>query len=93
MKFSANSAVQYYPKSFLKLLLTAFALVSLPLMAVFVSAALHVDRITEQSRNAVSQAAQAARGSRDLAQQVESLERVVRQYLILADRDLPSCAS
>jgi two-component system sensor histidine kinase GlrK len=88
VKFTSSSAVQYYPKSFLKLLLTAFALVSLPLMAVFVSAALHVDRITEQSRNAVSQAAQAARGSRDLAQQVESLERVVRQYLILGDRDL-----
>lgn len=79
---------RYYPKSFLKLLLLAFGVVALPMVLAIFSAAYYLDRITGMSHNAVTQAAQAARGSRDLAQQVEALERVVRQYLILGDRGL-----
>lgn len=78
----------YYPKSFLKLLLLAFGLVALPLVIAFVSAALYVDRIADEGRAAVSQAAQAARGSRELAEEVLALERVVRQYIILGDAGL-----
>jgi two-component system sensor histidine kinase GlrK len=78
----------YYPASFLRLLLLAFAVVALPLVLAFVSAALYVERLAEQSQTAVGQAAQAARESRLLMEQVTGLERAARQYLILNDAAL-----
>lgn len=78
----------YYPASFLRLLLLAFAVVALPLVLAFVSAALYVERLAEQSQTAVGQAAQAARESRLLMEQVTALERAARQYLILNDNAL-----
>lgn len=78
----------YYPRSFLRLLLLAFGAVALPLVFAFVNAALLVERLSDQSQTAVGQAAQAARGSRQLMEQTTSLERVVRQYLVLDDAAL-----
>lgn len=75
----------YYPRSFFKLLLLALAVVALPLILAFVNAALYVERLADQSQTLVVQAAQAARGSRLLMEQVTTLERAVRQYLILGD--------
>src|SRR3954468_11550721 len=75
----------YYPRSFLRLLLLAFGAVALPLVFAFVNAALLVERLSDQSQTAVGQAAQAARGSRLLMEQGTSLERLVRQYLVLED--------
>ncbi len=77
-----------YPKSFFKLLLIAFAAVALPLILAFINAAVYVERLAEQSQTVVVQAAQSARGSRLLSEQVTGLERVVRQYLILGDAAL-----
>ena len=77
-----------YPKSFLKLLLLGFVLVSLPLILVLLNAAAYVDRLTSQSQAAVEQAAEAARGSRVLMEQVTAMERLARQYLILGDASL-----
>lgn len=77
-----------YPKSFFKLLILAFAAVALPLILAFINAAVYVERLAEQSQTVVVQAAQSARGSRLLTEQVTSLERVVRQYLILGDAAL-----
>lgn len=77
-----------YPKSFFKLLLIAFAAVALPLILAFINAAVYVERLAEQSQTVVVQAAQSARGSRLLTEQVTGLERVVRQYLILGDAAL-----
>ena len=74
-----------YPKSFFKLLLIAFAAVALPLVVAFINAAVYVERLADQSRTVVVQAAQSARGSRLLTEQVTQLERTVRQYLILGD--------
>ena len=71
-----------YPKSFFKLLLIAFAAVALPLILAFINAAVYVERLAEQSQTVVVQAAQSARGSRLLSEQVTGLERVVRQYLV-----------
>ena len=79
-----------YPKSFLKLLLLGFVLVSLPLILVLLNAAAYVDRLTSQSQAAVEQAAEAARGSRVLMEQVTAMERLARQYLILGDASLLS---
>src|SRR3954463_4420745 len=78
----------YYPRSFLRLLLLAFGAVALPLVFAFVNGALLVERLSDQSQTAVGQAAQAARGSRQLMEQTTSLERLVRQYLVLEDAAL-----
>jgi len=75
----------YYPRSFFKLLLLALAVVAVLLILAFVNAALYVERLADQSQTVVVQAAQAARGSRLLMEQVTTLERAVRQYLILGD--------
>ena len=77
-----------YPKSFLKLLLLGFGLVSLPLILALLNATAYVDRLTSQSQAAVDQAAEAARGSRVLMEQVTAMERLARQYLILGDAAL-----
>jgi two-component system sensor histidine kinase GlrK len=75
----------YYPRSFLKFILLSFLLVSLPLLYALAELLLSVDRLASQSREEVLQAAQAARTSRLLFEQATTLERVVRQQLILED--------
>jgi two-component system sensor histidine kinase GlrK len=75
----------YYPRSFLKFILLSFLLVSLPLLYALAELLLSVDRLSSQSREEVLQAAQAARTSRLLFEQATTLERIVRQQLILDD--------
>lgn len=74
-----------YPKSFLKLLLIGFALAMLPLLFAFGNAALYLDRLATQSRDAVTQAVQATRASRALVEQITFMERSARQYFVLED--------
>ena len=88
MNIRFGFSLRYYPKSFLKLLLLAFGVVALPLVLGLLDAAVYVDRLTGESRAAVVQAAEAARESRLLMEQVTGLERVVRQYLVLGDAEL-----
>jgi two-component system sensor histidine kinase GlrK len=88
MKIGLDFPQRYYPRSFLGLLLLAFLLVAAPLVIAFYNAAVYVEQLAGQSQTAVSQAAQASRGSRLLVEQTTALERVVRQYLILDDEDL-----
>jgi two-component system sensor histidine kinase GlrK len=88
MKIGLDFPERYYPRSFLSLLLLAFALVATPLIVAFYNAAVYVEQLAGHSQTAVSQAAQASRGSRLLVEQATALERVVRQYLILADEEL-----
>jgi two-component system sensor histidine kinase GlrK len=78
----------YYPRSFLKFILLGFLLVSLPLLYALAELILSLDRLASQSREEVLQSAQAARTSRLLLEQTTTLERVVRQYLILEDAAL-----
>lgn len=75
----------YYPRSFLKFILLSFLLVSLPLLYALAELLLSVDRLASQSREEVLQAAQAARTSRLFFEQATTLERIVRQQLILED--------
>ena len=88
MKIGLDFPQRYYPRSFLSLLLLAFALVAAPLVVAFYNAAVYVEELAGRSQTAVSQAAQASRGSRLLVEQTTALERVVRQYLILDDEEL-----
>ena len=78
----------YYPRSFLKFILLGFLLVSLPLVYALAELILSVERLQEQGQEAVAQAAQAGRASRQLLEQASTLERIVRQYLILEDSAL-----
>ncbi|CAG0967919.1 two-component system, NtrC family, sensor histidine kinase GlrK [Burkholderiales bacterium] len=75
----------YYPRSFLKFILLSFLLVSVPLLYALAELLLSVDRLSAQSREEVLHAAQAARTSRLLFEQATTLERIVRQQLILDD--------
>jgi two-component system sensor histidine kinase GlrK len=88
VKIGLDFPRRYYPRSFLGLLLLAFLLVAAPLIIAFYNAAIYVEQLAGQSQTAVSQAAQASRGSRLLVEQTTALERLVRQYLILDDEDL-----
>src|SRR5712692_5465745 len=88
MKIGLDFPQRYYPRSFLSLLLLAFALVAAPLVVAFYNAAVYVEQLAGQSQTAVSQAAQASRGRRLLVEQPTALERVVRHYLVRADGGL-----
>jgi len=78
----------YSPRSFLKFILLGFLLVSLPLLYALVELIVSLDRLGTQSQQAVLQAAQAGRASRQLYEQATTLERLVRQHLILEDPQL-----
>jgi len=82
------SRLRRKPKSFLKLILLGFALVGMPLIIALVNSAFSIDRLADQSRKAVYQAAQIAYGSRVLADEIATMERAVRQTLILGDVSL-----
>ncbi len=82
------SRLQRKPKSFLKLILFGFALVGLPLIIALINSAFSIDRLADQSRRAVYQAAKIAHGSRVLADEIAAMERAVRQTHILGDTSL-----
>lgn len=75
----------YYPRSFLKFILLSFLLVSLPLVYALAQLAFSLDRLASQGREELLQASEAARQSRVLFDQATTLERIVRQQLILDD--------
>jgi two-component system, NtrC family, sensor histidine kinase GlrK len=79
---------RYYPRSLLRLLAIGFAVVAAPLVLALVNAALSVQDLARQSESTIDQAAQAARGSRLLMEEALSMERIVRQYVILDDSGL-----
>jgi len=74
-----------YPKSFLSLLLVGFLIVALPLILGLLSNAWSIGKLSEQSQQAVYNAAQATQASRALASSVTAMERYARQYAIFND--------
>lgn len=84
----ALKPVWRHPKSFLKLILGGFMLVALPLILALIYSAMSINRLSNQSREAVYQAEQLAHGSRILVDQAVEMERSVRLYLILGDASL-----
>lgn len=77
-----------YPKSFLRLILIGFGLVSLPLVFALGNAAYNVQNLAELSGQAVREAAVAARAGREIQETLTGMERVLRQYLVLRDAKL-----
>jgi len=83
-----NFTAMHYPRSFLGLLIAAFLLVALPLLGTLLYSAWHTERLTEQSRIAVSGAAAAARTSRAMVNRIGSIERLALQLAVLEDPQL-----
>ena len=77
-----------YPRSFLGLLLAGFTLVALPLVGALAYSAWNTEQLTEQSRNAVYSASQAARASRALVNRIGSIERLAQQMAVVNDPEL-----
>ncbi|MGE5638941.1 MAG: ATP-binding protein [Clostridia bacterium] len=77
-----------YPRSFLGLLLAAFTLVMVPLVAALAYSAWSTERLAGQSRTAVFNASQAARASRSLVERIGSIERMAQQVTVLDDPEI-----
>ena|SRR5688500_8884532 len=80
--------MRFYPRSFSMLLFVGFVLIALPLMIALINNAISIDRLGDQSRNAVYQAVQATQSSRRLAELIPQMERVAHQMIILGERGL-----
>lgn len=79
---------KYYPKSFLRLILLGFVLVSLPLLLAFAVSLLAVDQLAQQSAIAVQRSAAVARHGKQIGETLTGMERVLRQYIVLQDSAL-----
>ncbi len=77
-----------YPKSFLRLILIGFGLVTLPLVFALGNAAFNVQRLAEQSERAVREATVTARTSREMLETLTDMERALRQHLVMRDPTL-----
>jgi two-component system sensor histidine kinase GlrK len=75
------------PKSLNGLILVGFGLVALPLLIAVFWALFNLDKLAEQSEQLVVTGVLAAENNRQLEQQVASLERVARQFLVLKNED------
>lgn len=78
----------FHPRSIRSLILVGFVLVSIPLMVALGIMAFHVDKLAKQSRIAVVQAVDATQGGRLMINQITSMERSARQYLVLRNQEL-----
>ena len=78
----------YRPKSILRLILTGFSLVALPLIIALVFATVSVDRLVNQSQHNLLQSVLATLGSQVLVEAITAMERNARQYQVLGDKVL-----
>lgn len=76
---------QRYPKSFVRLILFGFGLVALPLVFAVGYAVVTIQGLAIQSERAVQRATAAARVSRQMAESLIGMERVLRQSLVLRE--------
>ena len=77
-----------YPSSFLKLILAGFALAVLPLIFALVNNAYSIHQLANHSQRAVYQAVRVTQSTRLLIEQVNSMERSIRQFSIIGDPSL-----
>ncbi|HWQ37535.1 MAG TPA: ATP-binding protein [Burkholderiales bacterium] len=75
----------YYPRSFLKLILTGFALAVLPLVLALLYNAYTISRLADHSQRVLYQAVQATQTSRALIEHATAMERSVRQFAIVGE--------
>jgi len=77
-----------HPKSFYSLVLLGFIFVAAPLVAAVMTGAYYVDKLTDQSQEALYRAVKSTEFSRQLVEQARSMERNVRQYIVLGNASL-----
>jgi len=77
-----------HPKSLPMLILYGFGVVSVPLIGALIYGAVNMGRLADQSQDAVHQAVRAIEHSNRVIEQVTSMERTGRQYLVLQDPSL-----
>ena len=77
-----------YPRSFHALLLAAFALVMLPLVLGLLYTAYAQQRLALQTRQAIQTTVDVTRGTRQLAEDLSTLQRAAGQYYVLQDPQL-----
>ncbi len=75
------------PRSLNGLILVGFGLVALPLLLAVIWALVNLDRVAEQSEQLVTTGVRAAENNRRINEQLNSLERVARQYQVLKNPD------
>jgi two-component system sensor histidine kinase GlrK len=75
------------PQSLNGLILVGFGLVALPLLVAVIWAIFNLDRLAAQSEQLLVTGVSTAENNRLLAENVASLERVARQYLVLRNPD------
>lgn len=78
----------FRPKSILRLILTGFALVALPLIAALLVTTVSVDRLVTHGQEALLQSVLVTQGSQQLVEAVKAMERNARQYQVLGDEVL-----
>lgn len=75
----------HYPSSFLKLLLIGFAFAIFPLLLAFANANIAFDKLAKQSEITIYNAVETTRTVRVLQEQINLMERSIRQYYVLQD--------
>lgn len=78
----------YRPKSILRLLLTGFVLVILPLIVALIHATYAVDQLVAQGQRALFETVRATQSSQVLVESITDMERNARQYKVLGDMAL-----
>ncbi len=78
----------FRPKSIRRLILIGFAVVTIPLIAALLHAALSVDKLVRQSQRALFETVRATQSSQQLADAITDMERTARQYLVVGDASL-----
>lgn len=72
-------------RSILQLIITAFTLVFVPLIAVVVTAVIQVDHLAERNQHAVLDAEMAAQQSHALSEHATTMERSLMQFYVLGE--------
>lgn len=82
------SVRQFYPRSFLRLILLGNIVVALPLIIAIAYVASSIEKLTLRSEAVTRQASLAARLGWELPDELGGMDRILRQYEVLADRSL-----
>jgi two-component system sensor histidine kinase GlrK len=77
-----------YPRSFLQLILLTNVLVALPLLAAIGYASFKLDELARRSGEVMREASQAGMLGRSLPEELQRMERSLRQYEVLRERSL-----
>jgi two-component system sensor histidine kinase GlrK len=83
-----TSVRQFYPRSFLRLILLGNIVVALPLVIAIAYVASSIENLTLRSEAVTRQASLAARLGWELPDDLSAMDRLLRQYEVLADQSL-----